>query len=261
MEVLLNAKNVTMQFGGLRAVDAVDMEIRKGEIRALIGPNGAGKTTFFNVVSGIYIPTAGTVEFGGVDITKLRPHQVTAQGIARTFQNIQLFDNLSALENVMVGRHIRTHSGVIATFLHTPKMKREEDMCREKAKEVLEFAGLSRFEKTLAGNLPYGRKRILEIARALAGEPLIVMLDEPCAGMNPTETEDLINLIYKIRDSGVTVLLVEHNMRVAMGVSDLVTVLDHGQKICEGVPEVVQNNQQVIEAYLGKEEEEINEPA
>jgi len=255
MGTILVAKNVTMQFGGLKAVNAVDMSIREGEIRALIGPNGAGKTTFFNVISGIYIPTAGSVRFNGVDITKLRPHQVTSQGIARTFQNVQLFDTLSSLENVMVGRHIRTKSGILATFVHTPRMKREENLCREKSKEILEFVGLGRYESTLAGNLPYGRKRILEIARALASEPKIIMLDEPCAGMNPSETEELIKLIHKIRDSGITVLLVEHNMRVAMGISDLVTVLDHGMKICEGVPDMVRNDPQVIEAYLGREEE------
>lgn len=255
MAALLEAKNVTMQFGGLKAVDSVDMVINEGEIRALIGPNGAGKTTLFNVISGIYIPTDGNVLLEGKDITKLRPHQVTAQGIARTFQNLQLFDQLSALDNVMVGRHIHVKSGTISTFLHTPKMKREENNCRDKSLEMLEFVGMSNYVSTIASGLPYGRKRVLEIARALASEPKIIMLDEPCAGMNPTEKEELMELIVKIRDSGVTVLLVEHNMRVAMGVSDYVTVLDYGRKICEDVPEVVQKDPQVIEAYLGREED------
>lgn len=256
MATLLKASGVTMRFGGLCAVDNVDMAIQEGEIRALIGPNGAGKTTFFNIISGIYIPTNGQVQFAGEDITKLKPYQVTKRGIARTFQNILLFDDLSALENVMVGNHCRTKSGVLETILHTPGMKREEERCRRKAEEMLDFVGLAEEKDTMAGNMPYGKKRILEIARALASEPKIIMLDEPCAGMNPTEAEDLIRTIYKIRDAGVTVLLVEHNMRVSMGVSDYVTVLDHGQKICEGKPEQVQNDERVIEAYLGKEENE-----
>lgn len=256
METLLKANHVTMQFGGLRAVDTVDMEIKTGEIHALIGPNGAGKTTFFNVVSGIYTPTEGNVEFNGHDITKLKPYQVTEKGIARTFQNILLFDSLSALENVMVGHHVRTNYDVFGSILRTPKMKREEIKCREKSIEMLEYVGLGTDINTLAGSLPYGKKRILEIARALASEPKIIMLDEPCAGMNASETEALKQTIFKIRESGITVLLVEHDMKFVMGISDVVTVLDHGQKICEGVPDEVIKNEQVIEAYLGKEEEE-----
>lgn len=254
MAVLLKASGVTMQFGGLRAVDNVDMEIQKGEIHALIGPNGAGKTTFFNVVSGIYVPTSGTVYLEDTDITKLKAHQITSLGISRTFQNILLFDQMTALENVMVGRHCRTQSSVIGSIFRTPKMKREEKLCFEKSMEILDFVGLGDVTNVDATSLPYGRKRILEIARALVSEPKIIMLDEPCAGMNSTETEELLKTIYKIRDSGVTILLVEHDMKFVMKVADQITVLDHGMKIAEDVPEEIRKNPVVIEAYLGKED-------
>ena len=254
-EPLLKASHITMQFGGLKAVDNVDMAIMAGEIHALIGPNGAGKTTFFNVVSGINTPTSGTVTLNGEDITKLKAYQVTERGIARTFQNILLFDNMNIVQNVMVGAHTRTDSSLLGSVLRLKKSREEERKCLEKAMEVLEFVGMADEAEGSSGSLPYGKKRILEIARALASEPKIIMLDEPAAGMNNTESEDLAKLIYRIRERGVTVLLVEHDMKFVSGISDVITVLDHGQKICEGEPGPVLSNPIVIEAYLGKDED------
>jgi branched-chain amino acid transport system ATP-binding protein len=253
-ENILEAQGITKQFGGLVAVNNVDFVIAKSSISSLIGPNGAGKTTFFNMITGLYSPTFGSFVFDGASLNGLKPHLVTALGIGRTFQNIRLFAHMTALENVLVGQHARLHAGLIGILALTRKVREEEAMARQKGLELLDYVGLGqRRANELSKNLPYGDQRRLEIARALATNPKMLLLDEPTAGMNPQETADLTRLIRRIRDErGITVLLIEHDMKVVMDISERITVLDHGAKIAEGSPEEVRTNEQVIEAYLGK---------
>ena len=252
-EVLLSVKGLAKHFGGLKAVDGVDMEVRRGEIQALIGPNGSGKTTILNMLSGLYVPTAGEIILEGNSIGGKKPHIITSMGIARTFQNIRLFGDLTVLENLLIGRHCRSCAGLAAGIFQLPSQRAEEARMRAKALELLSFVGLRGKEFARSASLPYGQQRLLELARALASDPRLLLLDEPAAGLNAAETEALVELLFQICKTGITILLVEHDMSLVMNVSDHITVLNFGRKIAEGPAEVVERNPEVVDAYLGTE--------
>jgi branched-chain amino acid transport system ATP-binding protein len=253
-EPILSATKIVMKFGGLVSVNRMDFDLYKGEIVGIIGPNGAGKTTFFNVLTGIYTPTLGTVCYHGRDITGKKLYEITALGLARTFQNIRLFPHITVLETAMLGMHSRTKAGLLDALLRTPRLRRTERESEAKALELLRLTGLDKYRYEYGTSLPYGMQRRLEIARAMASQPEILLLDEPAAGMNEQETADLSTFIKSLRDMGYTIILIEHDMRLVMDICDRLYVLDHGIMIARGKPEEISANLQVIEVYLGKEE-------